>query len=141
MPSISECRQPYLLSNLDLVTESLTLIAGNCSVPDLAISYSRCTPVVVSSVTPSTCAATLVHLPESAARLARSRPRMTRHSSESSSATAGTAPAASNPAPLCTSSVASPPSSSNMFGPVSPAPPDPASPPDPGQVSACSVHH
>ena len=28
MPSISECRVPYLLSNLDLVTESLTLIAG-----------------------------------------------------------------------------------------------------------------
>ena len=29
MPSISECRQPYLLSNLLLVTESLTLMAGN----------------------------------------------------------------------------------------------------------------
>ena len=28
MPSMSECRQPYLLSNLLLVTESLTLIAG-----------------------------------------------------------------------------------------------------------------
>ena len=52
MPSMSEWRQPYLLSNLDLVTESLTLIAGNSSVPALAISYSRCTPVVVSSVTP-----------------------------------------------------------------------------------------
>ena len=65
MPSISECRQPYLLSNLDLVTESLTLIAGNSSEPARAISYSRCTPVVVSSVTPtmsprppSTCPAT-----------------------------------------------------------------------------------
>ena len=33
MPSISECRQPYLLSNLLLVTESLTLIAGNSSEP------------------------------------------------------------------------------------------------------------
>ena len=31
-------RQPYLLSNFDLVTESLTLIAGNSSVPALAIS-------------------------------------------------------------------------------------------------------
>ena len=29
MPSMSECRLPYLLSNLLLVTESLTLIAGN----------------------------------------------------------------------------------------------------------------
>ena len=33
MPSMSEWRQPYLLSNLVLVTESLTLIAGNSSVP------------------------------------------------------------------------------------------------------------
>ena len=52
MPSISEWRQPYLLSNLDLVTESLTLIAGNSSLPSCANWYSRCTPVVVSSVTP-----------------------------------------------------------------------------------------
>ena len=52
MPSMSEWRQPYLLSNLDLVTESLTLIAGNSSVPARSNSYSRCTPVVVSSVTP-----------------------------------------------------------------------------------------
>src|ERR1700689_1105268 len=41
-----------LLSNLDLVTESLTLMAGNARGPEPAISYSRCTPVVVSSVTP-----------------------------------------------------------------------------------------
>jgi hypothetical protein len=33
MPSISEWRQPYLLSNLDLVTESLTLMAGKSSEP------------------------------------------------------------------------------------------------------------
>jgi hypothetical protein len=31
MPSGSEWRQPYTLSNLDLVTESLTLMAGNSS--------------------------------------------------------------------------------------------------------------
>ena len=31
-------RQPYLLSNFDLVTESLTLIAGKASVPALCIS-------------------------------------------------------------------------------------------------------
>ena len=35
MPSISEWRQPYRLSNFDLVTESLTLIAGNSSLPSL----------------------------------------------------------------------------------------------------------
>ena len=38
MPSMSEWRQPYLLSNLDLVTESLTLIAGNSSEPSRIIS-------------------------------------------------------------------------------------------------------
>src|SRR6266567_2736663 len=130
MPSTRECRQPYLLSNLDLVTESLTLIAANCSVPALAISYSLCTPVVVSSVTPLTCRATAVHLPGAAASDRRSRPSTARHSSESSAVPDGTAPARSYSAPLCTSSVASPPSSSSMFGP-SPA----------GQLSACSVHH
>src|SRR5579864_3942812 len=63
MPSISECRHPYLLSNLDLVTESFTLMAGNSSVPARAISYSRCTPVVVSSDTPRMFPAARVHLP------------------------------------------------------------------------------
>src|SRR6266567_491104 len=130
MPSTSECRQPYLLSNFDLVTESLTLIAGNLSVPAAAISYSRCTPVVVSSVTPMICPAAAVHRPGAAAREDRSTSRMTSHSCESSAAADGTAPAASYSAPLCTSSVASPPSSSSRLGPVSP-----------GQVSACSVHH
>ena len=52
MPSISEWRQPYRLSNFDLVTESLTLIAGNSSSSRSASWYRRCTPVVVSSVTP-----------------------------------------------------------------------------------------
>src|ERR1700728_4411622 len=124
MPSISECRTPYLLSNLDLVTESFTLIAGNSSVPALAISYSRCTPVVVSSVTPCTFFAMTVHLPNDPRR----RSRMIRHSSGSSSPADGTAPACSYSAPLCTISVASPPSSRIMFGP-SPS----------GQVSARSV--
>ena len=38
MPSISEWRQPYLLSNLDLVTESLTLMAGKSSEPSFIMS-------------------------------------------------------------------------------------------------------
>src|SRR5579875_57566 len=130
MPSISECRQPYLLSNFDLVTESLTLIAGNSSVLPRAISYSRCTPVVVSSVTPMMFPATSVHLPGVCVSDSRSTPRITFHSSGSSSAADGTPPAFSYSAPLCTSSVASPPSSSNMLGPSLP-----------GQVSACVVHH
>ncbi len=119
-----------MLSNFDLVTESFTLIAGNFSVPAAAISYSRCTPVVVSSVTPLISAAAAVHLPGVAASDARSTDRTTCHSSGSSPAGSGTEPTASNSAPLCTSSVASPPSSSSMFGPGCP-----------GQVSACSVHH
>src|SRR6516162_3557943 len=136
MPSMSECRQPYLLSNLDLMTESLTLIAGKASVPSVARSYSRCTPVVVSSVTPTMPAAILVNRSELAATLARSRSRMTASSSGSSSVASGTAPAFSYSAPWCTSRVASPPSSSSMLGPP------PASPaPSTGQVSAWSVHH
>ena len=71
---------PYRLSNLDFVTESLTLIAGNSSVPALASSYSRCTPVVVSSVTPASPAAMSVQRRGAAAREARSVSRMTRHS-------------------------------------------------------------
>merc|ERR1719310_807581 len=53
MPSGSEWRQPYTLSNLDLVTQSLTLIAGKRSSPLSAIWIRRCTPVVVSSETPT----------------------------------------------------------------------------------------
>src|SRR6202046_2779590 len=90
MPSMRECRQPYLLSNLDFVTESLTLMAGNASVPARAISYSRCTPVVVSSVTPLTAFAALVHLPGWSARELRSRSKMTCHFSGSSAAGDGT---------------------------------------------------
>src|SRR3954447_739710 len=128
-PSMTLCRQPYLLSNLDLVTESLTLIAGNCSVPALAISYSRWTPVVVSSVTPLMRSAVLVQRPEPST-VRRSSSRTTFHSSGSSSEAEGTAPAFSYSAPLCTSIVASPPSSRIMFGPS-----------PPGQLSAWSVHH
>ncbi len=38
MPSMRLCRQPYLLSNLDLVTESLTLMAGKSSEPSFIMS-------------------------------------------------------------------------------------------------------
>ena len=69
MPSTSEWRQPYLLSNFDLVTESLTLMAGKSSSPLLAMSTRRCTPVVVSSVTPLIPLAMDVQRPASSARL------------------------------------------------------------------------
>ena len=83
MPSISECRTPYLLSNLLLVTESLTLIAGNSSSPAAASWYSRSTPVVVSSVTPRSCGLTRVQYCGSLLSDWRSRSRMTPYSSES----------------------------------------------------------
>src|ERR1700722_12278640 len=130
IPSIRECRQPYLLSNLDFVTESLTLIAGNNSLPCSANWYRRCTPVVVSSVTPLHCAAIRVNRCESAANDRASSPRITACSSFSAVDTSGTAPTASYSTPLWTSSVASPPSSRIMFGPS-----------DPSHVSAWSVHH
>ncbi len=39
--STADSLQPYLLSNLDLVTESLTLIAGIYKVPAFILSYKR----------------------------------------------------------------------------------------------------
>ena len=121
---------PYLLSNLLLVTESLTLIAGNSSVPALANSYSRCTPVVVSSVTPLIAAPMRVYLPGCSATERRSTSRMILYSSESFSSALGTAPAASYSVPMWISSVASPPSSTIESGPL-----------PSGQVSIISVHH
>jgi hypothetical protein len=38
MPSTRLWRQPYLLSNFDLVTESLTLMAGKSSEPSRIMS-------------------------------------------------------------------------------------------------------
>merc|ERR1719187_2019195 len=52
IPSTRDSRQPYRLSNLLLVTESLTLMAGTLSSPFFIILYKLCTPVVVSSDRP-----------------------------------------------------------------------------------------
>src|SRR5918997_4737689 len=113
-PSIRECRTPYLLSNFDLVTESLTLIAGNSSALARSISYSRWTPVVVSSVTPRMALATSTQDRPSAREL-RMSSRTTFHSAESSSVGSGTSPFFSYSTALCTSRVASPPSSRIML--------------------------
>src|SRR5665213_376087 len=130
IPSISEWRQPYLLSNLDFVTASFTLIAGNNNVPSRSISYRRCTPVVVSSETPINSSDIGPKSFSPLAMMVSSNAKMTRYSSESALSGAGTNPARSNSSPLCTSSVASPPSSRIMVGPTWP-----------GQRSICSVHH
>jgi hypothetical protein len=50
--STHDSLHPYLLSNFDLVTESLTFIAGKVKVPFSTLSYNLCTPVVVSSERP-----------------------------------------------------------------------------------------
>ena len=52
MASTADSLQPYLLSNFDFVTESLTLMAGMGSFLFLSLSYSLKTPVVVSSDRP-----------------------------------------------------------------------------------------
>ncbi len=122
------------MSNFDLVTESLTLIAGNSSSPARAILYSRPTPVVVSSVTPLIDLAIDVHFCGSVRSERWSRPSTIAYSGLVAEVGSGTAPAASNSTPLCSSIVASPPSSRIMFGPVEP-------PPSAGQVIICSVHH
>src|SRR5688572_13209914 len=120
-----------MLSNLRLVTESLTLMAGNSSVPASIIWYSRCTPVVVSSLTPRIDDAMRVQRPLSFAIELRMHSRMTPHSSGSDAAlNEGTVPAFSNSTPLCTTRVASPPSSTISVGP------DPS-----GHSSASFVHH
>src|ERR1700758_2631054 len=131
MPSIRECRVPYLLSNLDLVTESLTLIAGKARSPAAANWYSRSTPVVVSSVTPLTDSAIFVHFCLSVSKRFRSTPRKTFHSAGSSSSAGGTTPAFSYCMPRSTIMVASPPSSRIMLAGLSAS----------GQVSICSAAH
>src|SRR5680860_160755 len=113
---------PYLLSNFDLVTESFTLIAGNSSDLSAKSSYRRWTPVVVSSVTPSRSAATLVQRSAEAASDTLSAARITPYSWLSDAESSGTALACSNSWPRCTSIVASPPSSRMRFGPVQVSP-------------------
>merc|ERR1719311_1735602 len=134
MPSGKEWRQPYTLSNLDLVTQSLTLMAGNRSSPLVAISFSRCTPVVVSSLTPWQAAAILVNLVLSFGMLSFRSCRMHLNSALSVLAGSGRLPSlayfCSNSLPLWIKRVASPPSSTSRSQPSSP-----------GTVIICSVHH
>merc|ERR1712160_122418 len=133
MPSGSEWRQPYTLSNFDFVTQSLTLIAGKSSSPLAAISFSLCTPVVVSSLTPLQLAAIRVYLVLSVGMESLSSWRMHLNSALSVEAGSGKEPSfayfSSNSLPLCIKRVASPPSSINKSHPSAP-----------GTVIICSVH-
>src|SRR5580698_11606095 len=107
MASTRDSRQPYKLSNLDLVTESLTLNAGNASCPSLAIWYRRLTPVVVSSVTPLILASRVEYHLGSTLSLALIAAN--RHSSSSLLGRAIRDASFSALAPRCSSRVASPP--------------------------------
>ena len=128
---MSECRQPYRLSNLLLVAESLTLMAGNSSELFAVISYRRWTPVVVSSETPRMPSAIAVQVFGCAASSRRSVSRITPHSSGSvSGLNDGMTPVFSYSFALCTNRVASPPSSTIRDGP-----------PLSGQRRASTVHH
>merc|ERR1719218_406497 len=134
MPSGNECLQPYTLSNFDFVTQSFTLIAGNSNSPLAAISLKRCTPVVVSSLTPLHFAAIRVHLVLSAWMESLIVWRTHLNSGFVVLFGSGNEPSlanfSSNSFPLCISSVASPPSSTSWSQPSSP-----------GTVIICSVHH
>merc|ERR1712087_480802 len=126
--------QPYTLSNFDFVTQSFTLIAGTNNVPFAAISFKRCTPVVVSSLTPFQLSAMAVHF--LALILIESLIRVNTHLNSAFVVDSGSgsvpslANAASYSFPLWISKVASPPSSTMRSGPGYSS-----------QVNACSVHH
>merc|ERR1719450_1150108 len=130
----NEWRQPYTLSNLDLVTQSFTLMAGKSSSPFAAISLRRCTPVVVSSLTPLHLAAMRVYLVLSAGMESLSSCRMHLNSAFVVLFGSGRLPSlayfSSNSLPLCIRRVASPPSSTSWSQPSAP-----------GTVIICSVHH
>merc|ERR1719182_989054 len=130
MPSGSEWRQPYTLSNFDLVTQSLTLMAGKRSSPLSAIWIRRWTPVVVSSDTPTMRLKRVLSFWIEALIVAST------HLNSALSVVAGSgsepslANAFSNLVPSWRSSVMSPPSST-IWSMPSPS----------GQVMALSVHH
>merc|ERR1719424_636655 len=134
MPSGSEWRQPYTLSNLDLVTQSLTLMAGKRSSPLSAMTIRRCTPVVVSSETPTM--RVTMRLKRVLSFLMEPAIVASTHLNSALSVDAGSgsepslAYVSSNFLPSWSSRVASPPSSTIWSMPL-----------PSGQLRALSVHH
>src|SRR5271163_2784440 len=133
IPSTSDSRQPYRLSNFDFVTESLTLIAGTSSVPFSSILYSLWTPVVVSSDTPRHSLATSCQRVGYSAWTFFSSALITSSSVELEGELNHLSPFSIS-TPLWISSVTSPPSSITSCGPSSPPFPS-------GNFSASFVHH
>merc|ERR1719238_2696504 len=114
--------------------QSLTLMAGKRSSPLSAISFNLCTPVVVSSLTPLTTAAILVHFFGSTPMESLMVWRTHLNSGFVVLSGSGKEPSlanfSSNSLPLWISNVASPPSSTSWSQPSAP-----------GTVIICSVHH
>src|SRR3984885_7860698 len=117
MPSASDSRQPYRLSNFDFVTGSFTLIAGTSSLPRSCILYSRCTPVVVSSDPPRQSCTMSRQRRGCSAFTFFSRFLITISSWLEDGEFTHPSPN-SNSYPLCSSSVTSPPSSTTSSGPL-----------------------
>merc|ERR1719460_3206209 len=132
MPSGSEGRQPYTLSNL--VTQSLTLMAGKSSSFLSAIWMRRCTPVVVSSETPTILVTMswkrVLFLPIDALMVARTHLNSALSVEAGSGSEPSLAKAFSYLEPSWISSVVSPPSSTIW------SMPEPS-----GHMMALSVHH
>ena len=116
MPSTRDSRQPYRLSNLDLVTESFTLMAGISRRPAACIWYRRCTPVVVSSETPFSSGSQRWKMPGVAAAIFFNRALTTSSSSDSDGVSTQSEPSSIS-YPRWISRVASPPSSTISCGP------------------------
>mmetsp|Transcript_18936 Transcript_18936/g.47285 ORF Transcript_18936/g.47285 Transcript_18936/m.47285 type:complete len:295 (+) Transcript_18936:1719-2603(+) len=97
-------------------------MAGNSNWPFCAISFNRCTPVVVSSETPFTAAAIFVHFVGLALMDLASKARTHLNSGLEDELGSGRDPSAanfsSNSLPLWMSIVASPPSSTMRSGPL-----------------------
>merc|ERR1719230_2220947 len=140
-PSGRECLHPYRLSDFDLVTASLTLMAGKSSLPSFAMAYNRWTPVVVSSETPTTLPAMVVHILGFDSKVPRRILYTSFISALSVLSGFGFSPDSSNffsqATPSWISKVASPPSSTIRLGPTLGS----ASPFSLYQVKAYRVHH
>ena len=117
---MSDSRQPYRLSNLDLVTESFTFMAGNRRVPSSTLWFNRSTPVVVSSETPTMDSTIPVHLLGYWSWMRFSSALMTASSDEVGGSSTQVLPCSSSN-PLWINKVASPPSSTINWGPSWPA--------------------
>jgi len=116
---MSECRQPYLLSNLDLVTASLTLMRERAGHHRAHLVETVHAGRRLFGDSDDAARHWLEDLLTAVTILFRGRG--SRDTPRIRTLGRGHEPARSNSSPLCTSSVASPPSSRIIVGPSKPA--------------------